>query len=333
MRRWAFIVWLSLTAMVCTGQDPQFSRFYSNALYMAPSFAGSTGQNRLALSYRNQWPSIETGYQTYTASFDHYFEKLHSGVGLLFLNDIAGTGNLTTTNISLLYNYDFKIKNRIHIRPGMAFSLAQRSIDFNRLVWRDQMSAIGNAPSSGEVVSYENVNDLDFSVSGLVYSDLFWLGLSIDHLLHPNQSLYDQEYEEGNSALLPTKVQAFGGCQIILKEELLRPKPTSMQLAFLYKNQAGFNQLDMGFYWNRAPLVLGIWYRGIPFFNEIANNDALVLLIGFQSKQYNLGYSYDFTTSNLMVSSGGSHELSFSYTFGKPSKKRRPKKMVPCPDF
>jgi type IX secretion system PorP/SprF family membrane protein len=300
---------------------------------MAPSFAGSTGQNRFAISYRNQWPSIQTGYQTYTASFDHYFSKLHSGVGVLFLQDMAGTGNLTTTDISLLYNYDFRIRNTIHVRPGMSFSLMQRSINFNKLVWRDQMSALGNAPSSAEVVSFENVNDLDFSVSGLVYSDHFWIGVSVDHLLHPNQSLYQQEHSDNNMALLSTKTQVFGGWRLTVKEQLLRPKPTVLQLAFLYKNQSGFNQLDAGFYWNYAPLVLGIWYRGIPFLNEIANNDAVVLLVGFQSKHYNIGYSYDFTTSKLIVSSGGTHELSFAYTFGKPSKKRRPRKQVPCPEF
>ena len=314
-------------------QDPQFSRFYSNALYMAPSFAGSTGDNRFALSYRNQWPAIETGYKTYSVSFDHYFTKLHSGTGVLFLRDVAGSGNLTTTNISLLYNFDFRIRNTIHLRPGMAFTYAQRSIDFNRLVWRDQMSAVGNAPTSGEVVSFDNTADLDFAFSGLAYSNDFWIGTSVDHLLHPNQSLYEQEFSEDNLALLPTKIQVFGGWRFVVKEKLLRPTPTVLQLAFLYKNQADYNQLDMGFYWNYEPLVLGIWYRGIPFFSEISNNDAVVLLIGLKTNRYNIGYSYDFTTSKLIVASGGSHELSFAFTFNQPDKKHRLRKMVPCPDF
>lgn len=334
MKRWLIIFWLLVTGIVCLSQDPQFSRFYSNALYMAPSFAGSTGQNRMALNYRNQWPSIKYGYQTYTASFDHYFDKLNSGAGILFLQDVAGSGFLTSTNISLLYSYDFRIFNFIHVRPGMAFTYTQRSIDFNKLTFRDQMSAVGNAPSSGEVVSFEKADDIDFAFSGLVYSDNFWAGISLDHLLHPNQSLYEQEYDDDNVALLATKTQVFGGWKFIVKERLLRPKPTTLQLAFLCKNQAGYNQLDFGFYWNYAPLVLGIWYRGIPVFNEISNNDAVVLLIGIQYLQYNIGYSYDFTTSGLIANSGGSHELSLSYSFGKPGKKRRRlKKMVPCPDL
>jgi type IX secretion system PorP/SprF family membrane protein len=334
MIRWAIIFWLVLTSIVCLSQDPQFSRVYSNALYIAPSFAGSTGHNRVALSYRNQWPAIGAGYKTYTASFDHYFDKLNSGAGILFLQDAAGSGLLTTTNISLLYSYDFRIFNYIHVRPGMAFTYTQRSIDFNKLTFRDQMSAVGNAPSSGEVVSFEKADDIDFAVSGLVYTDNFWAGVCMDHLLHPNQSLYEQEYAEDNIALLATKTQVFGGWKFTIREQLLRPKPTTLQLAFLYKNQARFNQLDFGFYWNYAPLVLGIWYRGIPVFNEISNNDAVVLLVGIQYLQYNIGYSYDFTTSGLIANSGGSHEISFSYSFGKPSKKRRRlKKMVPCPDL
>jgi len=333
MKKWAFIIWLASMAIICLGQDPQFSRFYSNSLYMAPSFAGSTGDNRFALNYRNQWPSIKTGFVTFTASYDHYFNKLHSGTGILFLRDVAGSGNLTTTNISLLYNFDFKIRNTVHVRPGMSFTMTQRSIEFQRLIWRDQMSAIGNAPVSGEVIPLDNAADLDFGVSAIAYSEDLWFGVCADHLLHPNQSLYEQEYASDNQALLGTKVQVFGGWRIVVKEQLLRPKPTTLQLTFLYKNQNNYNQLDLGFYWNYEPLVLGIWYRGIPFFNEISNNDALVFLAGFKTRQYNIGYSYDFTTSRLIVSSGGSHEISFSYTFNRPDKKRRPRKMVPCPEF
>ncbi len=333
MKKWVFIIWLAFLAILCLGQDPQFSRFYSNALYMAPSFAGSTGDNRFAFTYRNQWPNIEIGYKTYTVSYDHYFEKLKSGTGVLFLRDVAGSGNLATTNFSLLYNFDFRIRNTIHVRPGMAFTYTQRSIDFNRLLWRDQMSAVGNAPTSGEVVSFDNTADLDFAVSGLVYSEDFWIGTCVDHLLHPNQSLYEQEFADENLALLATKVQVFGGWRLVVREQLMRPTPTVLQLAFLYKNQAHYNQLDLGFYWNYEPLVLGIWYRGIPIFSELVNNDAVVLLIGLKTKRYNIGYSYDFTTSRLIAASGGSHELSFAFTFNQPNKKRRPKKMVPCPDF
>jgi len=333
MKRWAFILLLFGIAALCLGQDPQFSRFYSNALYMAPSFAGSSGQNRFAASYRTQWPEINKGYKTYTASFDHSFDKLNSGMGILFMNDVAGSGNLSTTNIGLLYNYDFRVRHSLHVRPGMHFMYTERSIDFDKLIWRDQMSAAGNSPASGEVVSYTKVGDIDFAASGLIYNDDFWIGTSVDHLLHPNQSLYTNEFDKSNQALVPIKTQVFGGIRYVLKEHLLRPTPTVLQLAFLYKNQASYNQLDVGFYWNYEPLVLGIWYRGVPIIKHNTINDAVIFLIGYKTRQFNIGYSYDFTTSKLITSSGGAHEISISYTFKQPEIKKRPRKMVPCPEF
>ena len=316
------------------GQDPQFSRFYSNSLYLAPSFTGVSGANRFSLSYRNQWPSIGNGFVTYTASYDRHFENLKSGIGVLFLKDQAGDGNLSTANISILYSYDVKLGNLLHFRPGMSFSYTERSIDFSKLIWMDQLSAGGTAPNSGEVPTFEKVADIDFAASGLFYTEMFWLGASVDHLLQPNQSLYYHEFEDENMAIIPIKMQVFGGYQYTLKERLLRPKPTRLQFAFLYKQQAEFQQIDFGFYWHYSPIVAGIWYRGIPVVRNNAMNDAVVLLLGIKTDKLNIGYSYDFTTSNLLTNSGGSHEISVSYTFeGREHKKNRHKRMIPCPEF
>lgn len=333
-RKWVILVFLLGLNFIVFGQDAHFSRFYSNSLYLAPSFAGSTGKNRIAASYRNQWPEVEVGYKTYSISFDHHFEKLNSGLGVLALKDEAGSGNLSTTNIGLLYSFDFKVTPLIHIRPGMSFIYTQRGVDFNKLIWGDQMSAAGNAPSSGEVPPFNNVGDLDFSASLITYGDNYWGGFTFDHLLRPNQSLYYEEFDDENMALVPIKFQAFGGVKLTVSETLLRPIPTVMHVAFLYKQQAEFKQLDLGFYYHYNPLVLGIWYRGIPILRGNKINDALILLAGIKTNGFNIGYSYDFTVSKLIATTGGSHEISFSYTFGKAKKaKRRPKKMVPCPEF
>jgi type IX secretion system PorP/SprF family membrane protein len=333
MGRWLTILLLIIISVSSWGQDAHFSRFYSNSLYLAPSFAGSAGKNRISGSYRNQWAEANKGYVTYSFSFDHYFAKLNSGLGVLFLNDVAGTGNLSTTNIGVLYSYDININHRFHIRPGMNLMYTQRGIDFNKLLWGDQMSAVGNAPSTAETESFNKTGDIDFSASILGYSDKFWVGATLDHLLRPNQSLYYNEFQEGNLATVPIKLQVFGGSKHIVRQTLLRPTPTIMQLAFLYKQQAEFSQLDLGFYWHYNPMVLGIWYRGIPIINQNKKNDSVILLIGLKTDDFNIGYSYDFTVSKLITSTGGSHEVSLSYSFSKPTKKHRSKKMVPCPEF
>lgn len=333
MNRWIIILILLSASIMCIGQDAHFSMFYSNSLYLAPSFAGSTGKNRFTANYRNQWPEANQGFVSYSFSYDHHFEKLNSGLGILLFNDVAGTGNLSTTNFGILYSYDFSINRRFHIRPGMHLKYTQRGIDFNRLVWGDQMSAVGNAPGTAEPISYKNSGDIDFSASVLSYAEKFWAGLSVDHLLRPNQSLYYNEYEEGNLAKLPVKYQLFGGSKHIVNQRLLRPTPTIIHLAFLYQQQGDFSQLDLGFYYYYSPIVLGLWYRGIPIIKQNKKSDSVILLVGLKTKKFNFGYSYDFTVSKLVTSTGGSHELALSYSFSKPSKKRKIKKMVPCPEF
>ena len=47
-----------------------------------------------------------------------------------------------------------------------------------------------------------------------------------------------------------------------------------MTLAYLFKKQGPYNQLDLGVYWFKNPFVLGLWYRGIPPFNS-QRGDAL----------------------------------------------------------
>lgn len=328
-----FIIWL-LFLLLLKGhaQDPQFSQFYSNSLYLAPSFAGLTEKNRITLSYRNQWPEIKYGYETYSVSCDMFLDKFSSGFGLLAYQDVAGSGRLRTTSIGIQYAYDFNLTEVWHARPGLHFNYTERGIDFEKLLWNDQISASGNAAASAEIVPMKGVGDIDFSTSLLTYSDKAWIGFAIDHLLKPNQSLYFYEEETGNPAKVPIKYSLFGGLKYTRPEHLLRPIPTSFQLAFLYKQQENFRQLDIGLYYYRSPVIAGIWYRGIPFYKEVFNRDAITLLFGVKTSNMSIGYSYDFTVSKLITSTGGSHEISLSYTFRTKPLKHKPK-AVPCPEF
>ena len=214
----------------------------------------------------------------------------------------------------------------------MCFSYTERAINFEDLVWSDQISAGSTSPTSGEMAPIEHVGDIDFAASALAYSDKLWFGFSVDHLLRPNQSLYDYDGETGNEAHIPIKYSIFGGTKFLKNEDLLRPVPTSTQIAFLYKQQAQFRQLDIGVYWYRNPIVIGFWYRGIPLYKQVFNRDAFTVLVGYKVKNLNIGYSYDFTISKLITRTKGAHEVSMSYSFKTKKFKRKPR-MVPCPEF
>ena len=308
-------------------QDPRFSQFYANPLYLAPSFAGATEENRLVMNYRNQWPAIPGVFLTYSFSYDRAFPSFNSGVGVLVTHDRAGSGRLSNTNIGILYSYDIQINKLLHVRPGIIFKYTQTGLDFWRLVFNDQITPGGTNPGI-EQPPFENAADIDFGTSVLGYTDKLWLGVTVDHLLRPNRSLYGEE------SRVPIKVSVYGGAQIIRKGRLLKPIEESLSLAFNFEAQAQFTQLDFGLYWYKNPLVFGFWYRGLAGFSGGGfDRDALIVLVGYKTKQLHIGYSYDFTISSLLGSTGGSHEVSVMYEFKSNKKRKRKIHAIPCPEF
>jgi len=56
MKRLLFVAFGLLVAMKIQAQDPTFTQFYANPVYLNPALAGSSGCPRIALNYRNEWP-------------------------------------------------------------------------------------------------------------------------------------------------------------------------------------------------------------------------------------------------------------------------------------
>jgi type IX secretion system PorP/SprF family membrane protein len=309
------------------GQDPTFSQFYANKLYLSPSFAGATEQYRFAMNYRNQWPAVPGVFHTYSISFEKAMPNFNSGIGILATYDVAGSGNLSTTNIGLLYSYDFNINKNWHIRPGVHFKFYYLGLDINKLIFNSQITGSGTTPSVNPP-PFDNVADIDFATSALVYNDRIWGGFTLDHLLVPKTSFY------GDEATVPVKLNVYGGIQILKKTRLRQKMQEVLSVAMNFQKQDKFYQSDLGLYYYKNPLVFGLWYRGIPFATSQAG-DALIGLIGVKTNNLAIGYSYDFTISNLIGSSGGSHEVSLIYEFNNLSlgAQHRRIRAIPCPEF
>lgn len=314
--------------MDCFSQDPTFSQFYANPLYLSPSFAGATEEYRFGLNYRNQWPSIPKSiFHTYSISFDKAMPNFNSGIGVLATYDVAGSGNLSTTNIGLLYSYDFSITKEWHIRPGVNFKFYYLGLDIYKLIFNSQLSGSGTTPSIYPP-PFESVADVDFTASALAYNDRIWAGFTLDHLLAPKTSFY------GDDATVPIKFNLYGGLQLYKKTRLRTKLREVLSVALNFQTQSKFTQTDIGLYYYRDPLIFGLWYRGIPFLTTQAG-DAIIGLVGFKTSQVHIGYSYDFTISNLINSTGGAHEISLiyeftSFTLGSGKKRIR---AIPCPEF
>ncbi|MFN8257677.1 MAG: PorP/SprF family type IX secretion system membrane protein [Bacteroidales bacterium] len=318
-------------------QKVQFSQFYAAPLVLSPSYTGLIDGSRIVLNYRDQWPNIPGTFTTYAASYDQYFQKMKSGIGISFVRDEAGTGNLNLTDIGLLYSYDITANRYWHVRPGIRFKYGQRGIDIAKLIFGSQLDLDGPPASSSldHSSTLAKTGYIDVDASALAYHSRYWGGITVANLLRPNQSL------TGIESRVPIKVSLFGGTRIPIKGNRLRSQEITESVTFtmLYQNQDGSDQLDLGAYWKKVPFTLGLWFRGIPVFSKPTGYealDAVIVLIGYQIYDLRFGYSFDYTLSSLNQSAtGGAHEVSIIYEFNKNLKIKQKKRQVviPCPDF
>ena len=317
-------------------QDPEFSQYYSAPLYLNPAFAGTSVDHRFIANYRNQWPSISQAFETYAFSYDYNLSQYNSGLGVLVMADKAGSANLKSTQFNFQYSYKVSVSDKLMLSSGLNFGVGSRSIDFNKLVFYQQLDFSQNSdyiPPPPSNVNVDGQTYFDFGAGLLAYSRRVWLGFSMAHLNRPNRSLLNEETE------IPVKTSVHGGVRIPLYNGVFkRERTASIAPSFVYKQQGNFDQLDLGTYFFYEPVVVGLWYRGIPIEQNARDNvshDAVVVVLGFQLQNIELSYSYDVTVSQLGPISGGAHEvgLKFKIELATQVKKKKKERFIPCPTF
>jgi type IX secretion system PorP/SprF family membrane protein len=323
-------------AFTANAQDPEFSQYYTAPLYLNPAFAGTAVDHRFIANYRNQWPNVSQAFETYAFSYDYNLDQYNSGLGFLLVADKAGSANLKSTQFNFQYSYKVQLSQKLMLSAGLNFGLGSRSIDFNKLVFYQQLDFAQSSdqlPPPPSSLFMDGQTYFDFGAGMLFYSRKVWLGFSTAHLNKPNRSLLEDEME------IPVKTSVHGGVRIPLYHGIFkRDRTASIAPSFVYKQQGNFDQLDLGTYFFYEPVVFGLWYRGIPVQQNAKDNvsqDAVVVVLGFQLSQVELSYSYDITVSELGPITGGAHEvgLKFKIELATQVNKRKRERFIPCPTF
>ena len=340
MKRSLLIV-ISLFVVLCVrAQDIQFSQYYQAPLFLNPGYTGITPQQRVVFNHRTQWPNLPQAYSTYAASYDIFVEELRSGFGMLLTTDKMGSAGWQTSTFNVLYSFKVKITENLVFSPGLVFGSGTHGIDQSKLRLGDGLEYERN----GDYFSTDDAqrrlgrqNYFDVGTGFLLYSRMLWLGAAFHHLNKPNLSLL------GDVSRLPIKTSIHGGMKINLAGSGPRGSAVRMSYltpSFIYRWQGdSFSQMDIGVNYHIDPVSVGVWYRGKPFKKSPINSiyqDALVLSLGMYFKKLTLGYSYDFTVSELGTATGGAHEVSMVYEFAsKPAGRNVKKKyrLIPCPTF
>lgn len=309
MKRHSIVLFFTFIYIgIANAQDPQFTQFYANPLYLNPALAGSNICPRVSINYRNQWPAISGTYVTTSASIDKFIFKMNGGLGLLITNDRAGQGTLNTTNVSAIYSYQLRIKRDFAINFGLQATFGQKNINVSKLTFGDMIDERdGFVKQTQETEIKSQKSYTDFSAGTVAFTKRYFVGVAVNHLTQPDEGLI-------NTSRLPIKVTIHAGALYHLNGER---GDVTISPNVLFQKQKDFNQLDVGLYFTKGAIVGGLWYR---------NNDSFILLVGYQKSMFKFGYSYDITISKLTNATAGAHELSLGLMFKckKPKPKYRP---------
>lgn len=301
-------------------QDPTFTQFYSNPVYLNPALAGSSGCPRVAINYRNQWPQLTGNYVTYAAAYDSYFKNISGGVGLIALHDVQGQGTIQTSMLGASYSNYLKVNRKFRLMFGAQAAYYQKYLDWSKLTFGDMIDPRrGFIYQTGDVPRGNGRRGFFDVSAGIVgFSKNFYFGAAFHHLNRPDESMILGQ------AKLPIKITGHIGANIKLGQRGRYSSTTFLSPNIIYQNQNGFQQLNVGAYLKYESFTIGAWYR---------NKDAFILTVGINTDKYRIGYSYDLTVSQLGNGvSGGSHEVSLGINL-KCKKPARDFRRISCPSF
>lgn len=301
-------------------QDPTFTQFYANPLYLNPAFAGSNKCPRISLNYRNEWPNLSGNYITYSTSYDKYVKNIKGGLGLLATHDQQGKGTISTSMISLIYSYHLKVNRKFTMLFGARAAYYQKSLDVTKLTFGDMIDPRkGFIYNTGDILQNASRQFFNASMGVLGFSKNFYAGLALHHINQPNESMITN-----GTSQQKMRITAHAGATISLVKGARGTKSTTLMPNIIFQYQQGFMEMNIGTYVKYGDLTFGAWFR---------NKDAFILSLGIQTKSFRVGYSYDITVSKLNNgTSYGSHEVSMGFNLScgeKPTAFRS----LSCPSF
>jgi type IX secretion system PorP/SprF family membrane protein len=315
-------------------QDAHFSQFYNLPTWLNPANNGNfRGDYRLTAIYRNQWNSISEPFTTFAGAIDGkapFKEVTELSLGISFLNDQAGAGNLNITQglIHAAYHFALNRDSNLFVHSGVQLGFHSRQLDFNRFTFDEQYrnSLFSPSNSISETFGENSFTELllNGGISFSYQQDLrnqYELGLGIFNLNQPNQSFLSETIPLDNRTTLYLRAQQQ------LNEKL------NLEPSLLYSTQSEFQEIVIGsnlrYYLDHnithgTNVAAGIWLR---------LEDALIPYVDVNYKQYQIGVSYDINISDLEVASNqkGGIEISLRYIFSnyKPTLRR----FKQCPRF
>jgi len=315
-----FIGFVGSLGLLQAQQDPQFTvGQYQGLAYQNPAVVGSHDAICATLVGRLQWVGFGGEPTTFLFSAQSPFEFHGShGVGLTVMSDQLGQE--TTMVAKLSYAYRYSGLGPGTLSAGIGLGYISKSIGSD---WVASQGVIDD-PSIPVNGASEGGLDMDF---GLYYKipQKLSIGLSSTHLTASkfNQTL-DDKIGSGDSRQFNYQIDRTYYLSAQYETQIGQSGDWVLKPGLFVKSDVASTTFSLGgFMEYQNQFWGGLHYR---------LQDAVSLMLGanFQMNGQNaaggllkVGYSYDFTTSNIRNFSSGSHELFVRYCFNISKQPKR----------
>ena len=263
--------------------NPLQSQYVLNRLVINPAYAGAEGFLSTTVSYRRQWLGFDGAPETFAFTANMPLRNKRYNIGIIAAQDNIAI--MHRSHLSLIYAYRI-FAGKISFSAGF-----QPGVTFMKNSWTDVHTI---NPTDASFQSAETNVSFDAGYGLYLQSKRFFLGVSsIAKFSEKTNSI------QGNRPIILVNTgYTFGN-----KEK------TAITISMLGRYMlSNFFQADMN-------AVVTLRDR-ISFGASYRHKDAVVGIIQMKiNDQIYIGYSYDYTLSNLSSYSSGTHELLLRYDF------------------
>lgn len=278
------IVLLFATISGNAQQDPQYTQYMYNTLTVNPAYTGSTGSLEAVLLHRSQWTGIDGAPETQAFTIHTPLANEKVGLGLSAVRDKIGPSDELQLegNFSYTLGLDYDKKLAFGLKAGMRMF----NVDWTKGRYYDPMDALLNNNINNEIKP-------SLGAGVYYYTDKWYMGFSVPNFITGNY--YDDIQESIDHNRL--HYYLIGGYVFDLSDNL-KFKPAVLAKAV---SGAPITADVSANFLIQEKFTIGASYR---------YDDAVSALAGFQiTNNFFIGYSYDYTVTDLNKYNDGSHEI------------------------
>jgi type IX secretion system PorP/SprF family membrane protein len=330
MKKFLTIIGFSFGSIsVFSQQDPQFTQFMHNKLFMNPGYAGMSHALCFTGIARQQWAGFDGSPRSGVFSGDYYFDKLSGGIGINFLYDQLGFEN----NMAFRVNYSF---HRTLGNGEIGFGI-EGGVLSKRLgpTGSNQWMATTNWQADPTIPPQIRTRVMDMGAGIWYQNSKLWLGISSTHLNGKliNGGTQVMNIPNGNPPIVTHTLLYQMARHYFITGGANLPINNSWEIrpSFLVKSDATTTSVDLNVtamfnqrFWFGVsyrfadavcPMVGFQWTNNKPAVYADATDDAPRQLISAAKSggTMKIGFAYDYTTSNLKNYNSGTFELFLNY--------------------